>query len=75
MFYYLILSLHARAFRTPDPSIVKRQNRGRADPSRPTLFSGFSWIRATYAGNTLLMKKGNHRFASDSAMYKHQGEE
>jgi len=27
----------------------------------------------TYAGNTLLMKKGNHRFASDSAIYKHNG--
>jgi len=29
----------------------------------------------TYAGNTLLMKKGNHRFASDSAIYHHNGEE
>jgi len=34
----------------------------------------FSFL-CTYAGNTLLMKKGNHRFASDSAMYKHNGEE
>ncbi len=29
----------------------------------------------TYAGNTLLMKKGNHRFASDTAIYKHIGRE
>lgn len=27
----------------------------------------------TYAGNTLLMKKGNHRFASDTAIYNHNG--
>lgn len=41
------------------------------DRSWQTTFSFF----CTYAGNTLLMKKGNHRFASDSAMYKHNGEE
>jgi phosphoenolpyruvate carboxykinase (GTP) len=41
------------------------------DRSWQTTFSTF----CTYAGNTLLMKKGNHRFASDCAMYKHNGEE
>lgn len=41
------------------------------DRSWETTFSFF----CTYAGNTLLMKKGNHRFASDSAMYRHHGEE
>ena len=41
------------------------------DRSWQTTFSFF----CTYAGNTLLMKKGNHRFATDSAMYKHNGEE
>jgi len=41
------------------------------DRSWQTTFSTF----CTYAGNTLLMKKGNHRFASDSAMYKHNGDE
>jgi phosphoenolpyruvate carboxykinase (GTP) len=41
------------------------------DRSWQTTFSTF----CTYAGNTLLMKKGNHRFASDCAMYKHHGEE
>jgi phosphoenolpyruvate carboxykinase (GTP) len=29
----------------------------------------------TYAGNTLLMKKGNHRFAVDKAVYEGKGEE
>lgn len=41
------------------------------DRSWQTTFSTF----CTYAGNTLLMKKGNHRFASDCAMYKRNGEE
>ncbi len=41
------------------------------DRSWQTTYSIF----CTYAGNTLLMKKGNHRFASDSAIYKHNGVE
>ena len=41
------------------------------DRSWQTTFSTF----CTYAGNTLMMKKGNHRFASDCAMYKHNGQE
>lgn len=41
------------------------------DRSWQTTFSCY----CTYAGNTLLMKKGNHRFASDSALYKYNGEE
>ncbi len=41
------------------------------DRSWQTTFSTF----CTYAGNTLLMKKGNHRFASDCAIYKHHGQE
>ncbi len=41
------------------------------DRSWQTTFSTY----CTYAGNTLMMKKGNHRFASDSAMYKRHGEE
>lgn len=41
------------------------------DRSWQTTFSTF----CTYAGNTLLMKKGNHRFASDCAMYKYNGDE
>jgi phosphoenolpyruvate carboxykinase (GTP) len=41
------------------------------DRSWQTTYSMF----CTYAGNTLLMKKGNHRFASDSAIYEHNGVE
>ena len=45
---------------------------------------GFSWIGpirrlippfCTYAGNTLLLKKGNHRFAVDRATYFRRGKE
>lgn len=31
--------------------------------------------KCTYAGNTLLLKKGNHRFAVDKAVYEHRGSE
>jgi phosphoenolpyruvate carboxykinase (GTP) len=41
------------------------------DRSWQTTYSLF----CTYAGNTLLMKKGNHRFASDTAIYNHNGVE
>jgi phosphoenolpyruvate carboxykinase (GTP) len=55
-------------------------------PNRPEdvpnarIYMDRSWqttysIFCTYAGNTLLMKKGNHRFASDTAIYNHNGEE
>ena len=32
-------------------------------------------INCTYAGNTLLLKKGNHRFAVDKAVYQNSGNE
>ncbi len=32
-------------------------------------------INCTYAGNTLLLKKGNHRFSVDKAVYKNRGKE
>ena len=41
------------------------------DRSWQTTFSTF----CTYAGNTLLMKKGNHRFAVDYATYYRSGKE
>lgn len=31
-------------------------------------------FKCTYAGNTLLLKKGNHRFSVDRAVYKDRGE-
>ncbi len=41
------------------------------DRAHQTTFSTF----CTYAGNTLLLKKGNHRFACDWAVYERRGEE
>lgn len=41
------------------------------DRSYRTTFS----FKCTYAGNTLLMKKGNHRFAVDKAVYENRGSE
>lgn len=34
----------------------------------------YAW-KCTYAGNTLLLKKGNHRFAVDKAVYRNRGRE
>ena len=39
------------------------------DRSHLTTYS----FNCTYAGNTLLMKKGNHRFAVDRSVYEHNG--
>ena len=41
------------------------------DRSDQTTYS----MNCTYAGNTLLLKKGNHRFAVDKAVYKGNGRE
>jgi phosphoenolpyruvate carboxykinase (GTP) len=41
------------------------------DRSHLTTYS----FNCTYAGNTLLMKKGNHRFAVDRAVYELKGEQ
>ncbi len=41
------------------------------DRSHQTTYS----INCTYAGNTLLLKKGNHRFSVDRAIYENRGNE
>ncbi|MFO7712902.1 phosphoenolpyruvate carboxykinase domain-containing protein, partial [Desulfosarcina sp.] len=41
------------------------------DRSHQTTFS----FNCTYAGNTLLLKKGNHRFSVDKAVYEKRGDE
>jgi len=41
------------------------------DRSYQTTYS----VNCTYAGNTLMMKKGNHRFAVDKAIYQNKGNE
>jgi phosphoenolpyruvate carboxykinase (GTP) len=50
------------------------------DLPRARVFMDRSWLTTysmfcTYAGNTLLMKKGNHRFAVDLATYFRTGEQ
>lgn len=50
------------------------------DISRARIFMDRSWFTTystfcTYAGNTLLMKKGNHRFSVDYNVYHKKGEE
>lgn len=41
------------------------------DRSHRTTYS----FKCTYAGNTLLLKKGNHRFSVDKAVYENRGNE
>ncbi|MBN2039082.1 MAG: phosphoenolpyruvate carboxykinase (GTP) [Spirochaetes bacterium] len=55
------------------------QNR-EEDLPNARVFMDRSWLTTfsmycTYAGNTLLLKKGNHRFAVDLATYYNQGKE
>jgi len=50
------------------------------DVPNARIFMDRSWLTTyatfcTYAGNTLLMKKGNHRFAVDYSTYFYRGEE
>jgi len=50
------------------------------DLPKARVFMDRSWLTTysmycTYAGNTLLMKKGNHRFAVDLATYFHPGKQ
>jgi len=51
-----------------------------ADLPKMRVFMDRSWLTTyalfcTYAGNTLLLKKGNHRFAVDLATYERRGQE
>ena len=41
------------------------------DRSHQTTYS----VNCTYAGNTLLLKKGNHRFSVDRAIYENRGDQ
>lgn len=51
-----------------------------ADISKARIFMDRSWLttfsmHCTYAGNSVMLKKGNHRFAVDRATYVRRGEE
>ncbi len=82
--------LYRNCYADFDAEVVRRgeffTNVHSEGPNRPEdvpnarVYMDRSWqttysIFCTYAGNTLLMKKGNHRFASDSAIYNHNGME
>lgn len=63
---YFFTNLHSQGLnRTEDLP----QARVFMDRSYLTTYS----YKCTYAGNTLMLKKGNHRFAVDKAVYKNRG--
>ncbi|MHC4549719.1 MAG: phosphoenolpyruvate carboxykinase (GTP) [Planctomycetota bacterium] len=64
----LLTNVHAEGLNRPE------------DLANARVFMDRSWLTTfamfcTYAGNTLLLKKGNHRFAVDLATYFGRGEE
>jgi len=65
---YLFTNVHGEGLNRPEDLPNARVF---MDRSWQTTFSMF----CTYAGNTLLLKKGNHRFAVDLATYHHQEEQ
>jgi len=65
---YVITNLHSEGLNRPE------------DLPNARVFMDRSWqvtysLNCTYAGNTLLLKKGNHRFAVDLATYYKKGSE
>jgi len=65
---YFLTNVHSEGLNRPEDLPNARVL---MDRSWLTTFSTF----CTYAGNTLLLKKGNHRFAVDLATYYKKGEE
>lgn len=61
-------NIHCQGDNTPEDLLNARVY---MDRSQRTTYSVF----CTYAGNTLLMKKGNHRFSVDKAVYDNRGDE
>lgn len=65
---YFLTNVHGEGLNRPE------------DLPNARVFMDRSWLTTfsmfcTYAGNTLLLKKGNHRFAVDLATYYNKGEE
>jgi len=60
---------------------IHSQGKNRAEdlPNARVFMDRSHWttysFNCTYAGNTLLMKKGNHRFSVDKAVYENKGNE
>jgi phosphoenolpyruvate carboxykinase (GTP) len=65
---HFFTNIHSEGFNRPEDLPNARVL---MDRSFRTTYS----INCTYAGNTLLMKKGNHRFAVDKAVYMGRGQE
>jgi len=61
-------NIHSEGFNRPEDLPNARVY---MDRSYQTTYS----VNCTYAGNTLLMKKGNHRFSVDKAVYENRGNE
>jgi len=65
---HFFTNIHSEGFNRPEDLPNARVY---MDRSHQTTYSMY----CTYAGNTLLMKKGNHRFAVDKAVYENRGNE
>jgi len=65
---HFFTNIHSEGFNRPEDLPDARVL---MDRSHWTTYS----FKCTYAGNTLLMKKGNHRFAVDKAVYENRARE
>ena len=65
---HFFCNIHSEGLNRPEDLPHARVFMDRADR---TTYS----YKCTYAGNTLLLKKGNHRFAVDKATYENRGNE
>ena len=65
---YFYANIHSQGLNRPEDLPHARVY---MDRSYQTTYS----INCTYAGNTLLLKKGNHRFSVDRAVYEQRGAE
>jgi len=65
---HFFANIHSEGFNRPEDLPNARVF---MDRSFRTTYS----FNCTYAGNTLLLKKGNHRFAVDKAVYENRGNE
>jgi phosphoenolpyruvate carboxykinase (GTP) len=65
---HFFANIHSEGLNRPEDLVNARVF---MDRSHWTTYS----MNCTYAGNTLLMKKGNHRFSVDKAVYENHGNE
>jgi phosphoenolpyruvate carboxykinase (GTP) len=65
---HFFTNIHSEGLNRPEDLINARVF---MDRSHWTTYS----MNCTYAGNTLLLKKGNHRFSVDKAVYENRGNE